>query len=59
LSQYGQARLMAEGASTGRPRGALDMIIAATALAGGRAIVTGNERDLAGLDPVDPLRAAS
>jgi predicted nucleic acid-binding protein len=53
------ARLMAEGASTGRPRSALDMIIAATALAGGCAIVTDNERDFAGLDPVNPLRAAS
>ena len=50
------ARLMAEGAQTGRSRSALDMIIAAVAEAGGCVVVTGNERDFAGLPVLNPLR---
>ncbi len=50
------ARLMAEGRATGRPRDALDMIIAAVAEANGCVVVTANERDFAGLDIVNPLR---
>lgn len=38
------ARLMAEGRTTGRPRSALDMIVAATAAAHGMIVVTANER---------------
>ena len=51
------AVLMAEGRAEGRPRSDLDMIIAATALSEGCVVVTDNERDFAGLDIVNPLRA--
>lgn len=50
------ARLMADGHRTGRPRSALDMIIAASAEAIGAVIVTDNERDFDGLDYINPLR---
>lgn len=50
------ARLMAEGTSIGRPRSALDMIVAAVAEANGCLVVTDNERDFAGLTIVNPLR---
>ena len=50
------ARLMADGTRAGRPRSALDMIIAATAEANGCVIVTDNERDFAGLDVLNPMR---
>jgi hypothetical protein len=50
------ARLMAEGTATGRPRSALDMIVAATALANDCTIVTDNERDFAGLPCFNPRR---
>jgi toxin FitB len=39
------ARLMAEGTANGRPRSALDMIIAATAGANACILVTDNEKD--------------
>jgi toxin FitB len=52
------ARLMAEGTSTGRPRSALDMIVAAVAEANDCIVVTDNERDFAGLEIVNPLRTA-
>lgn len=42
------ARLMADGTARGRPRSALDMIIAATAEANGCVVVTDNERDFSG-----------
>lgn len=42
------ARLMAEGRALGRPRSALDTIIAATAEANGCVVVTGNEKDFGG-----------
>jgi predicted nucleic acid-binding protein len=50
------ARLMAEGTKKGRPRSALDMIIAAVAEANGCVVVTDNEKDFAGLKFVNPLR---
>ena len=52
-------RLMAEGARTGRPRSALDMIVAATAAANDCVVVTLNERDFRGIvDFVNPLSAS-
>jgi predicted nucleic acid-binding protein len=50
------ARLMADGTAKGRPRSALDMIIAAVAEANGCVVVTDNERDFTGLKFVNPLR---
>jgi len=50
------ARLMAEGTAKGRPRSALDMIIAAIAEANECVVVTDNEKDFAGLKIVNPLR---
>jgi predicted nucleic acid-binding protein len=50
------ARLMADGAAKGRPRSALDMIIAAVAEANGCLVVTDNEKDFTGLKFVNPLR---
>jgi predicted nucleic acid-binding protein len=52
------ARLMAEGKSQGRPRSALDTIIAAVAEAHGCTVVTGNEKDFAGVKIFNPLRAS-
>jgi predicted nucleic acid-binding protein len=48
------ARLMADGKRLGRPRSALDMIIAATAEVNGCVVVTSNERDFAGLKYLNP-----
>jgi len=53
------ARLMAEGTAAGRPRSALDMIIAAVAEANDCIVVTDNERDFAGVKIVNPLRVSS
>jgi predicted nucleic acid-binding protein len=53
------ARLTAAGTATGRPRSALDMIIAAVAEANDCIVVTDNESDFAGLEIVNPLRAAT
>lgn len=50
------AGLMAEGRASGRPRSALDMVLAATAQANDCLMVTDNERDFAGLPIVNPLR---
>jgi predicted nucleic acid-binding protein len=50
-------RLMAEGKSQGRPRRALDTIIAAVAEANGCTLVTDNEKDFAGVEIINPLRA--
>lgn len=52
------ARLMAEGTATGRPRSALDMIIAAVAEANDCVVATDNERDFVGVKIVNPLRGA-
>jgi predicted nucleic acid-binding protein len=51
------ARLMADGTAKGRPRNPLDVIVAAVAEANNCLVVTENERDLAGLKIVNPLRA--
>ena len=50
------ARLMAEGTAKGRPRSALDTIIAATAAANDCVVVTGNEKDFAGVEVFNPVR---
>jgi toxin FitB len=50
------ARLMAEGKARGRPRSALDTIIAAVADANECVVVTDNERDFEGVDFLNPLR---
>jgi predicted nucleic acid-binding protein len=52
------ARLMAEGKATGRPRSALDMIIAGVAEANDCVVATDNEKDFVGIPIVNPLRAA-
>lgn len=49
-------RLMAEGSDMGRPRNALDMIIAAVAEANRCLTVTDNECDFAGLPMINPMR---
>lgn len=51
------ARLMADGSAEGRPRSALDMIIAATAVANDCTVVTDNERDFAVVSTINPMRA--
>jgi predicted nucleic acid-binding protein len=53
------ARLMAGGTVKGRPRSALDMIIAAVAEANDCVVVTDNESDFAGLKIVNPMRIAT
>jgi predicted nucleic acid-binding protein len=52
------ARLMADGTAKGRPRSALDMIIAAIAEANDCVVVTDNEKDFVGLRLVNPLRGS-
>jgi predicted nucleic acid-binding protein len=49
------AQLMAEGKAKGRPRSALDTIIAATAMASDCVVVTDNEKDFANVEIVNPL----
>lgn len=51
------ARLMAEGTANGRPRSALDMMVAAIAEANGCVVVTDNEKHFNGLKFINPLRA--
>ena len=50
---------MAEGTANGRPRSALDMIVAATAEVNACVLVTDNERDFAGVKILNPLRPAT
>lgn len=50
------ARLMAEGRAQGRPRSALDMIIAAVAKANGCVVVTDSEEDFGGIETINPVR---
>lgn len=50
-------RLMAEGARAGRPRSALDMILAAVAEANDCVLVTDNEKHFAGLKFINPMRS--
>ncbi len=52
-------QLMAEGTATGRPRSALDMIIAAVAEANDCIVVTDNEKDFAGIEIINPMRIAT
>ena len=47
---------MAEGKAQGRPRSALDMILAAVAEANDCVVVADNERDFSGLPIFNPLR---
>ena len=51
------ARLMAEGKAAGRPRSALDMILAAVAEANDCVVATDNEKDFGGLEFLNPLRS--
>lgn len=53
------ARLMADGKTKGRPRSALDMMIAAVAEANGCIVVTDNQRDFEGIEIFNPLRSSS
>jgi toxin FitB len=50
------ARLMADGKAAGRPRSALDMIIASIAATNDCVVVTDNEEDFADIAFVNPLR---
>ena len=50
------ARLMADAKAKGKPRSALDTIIAAVAEANGCVVVTDNEKDFADIETIDPLR---
>jgi predicted nucleic acid-binding protein len=49
-------RLMSEGTAAGRPRSALDMVVAAIAEANECVLVTDNEKHFSGLSVVNPLR---
>jgi predicted nucleic acid-binding protein len=53
------ARLMADEKAKGRPRSALDTIIAAVAETNDCVIVTDNEKDFEGIEIVNPLRPAT
>lgn len=53
------ARLMADGKAMGRPRSALDTIIAAVAEAHGCTVVTDNEKDFAGIQIINPMRGST
>ena len=50
-------QLMAEGTARGRPRSALDMLLAATAQVHNCTIVTDNERHFTGLKMLNPMRS--
>ena len=50
------ARLMADGKAQGRPRSALDTIVAAVAEANDCVVVTDNEKDFAGVEAFNPMR---
>ncbi|MDU0364276.1 PIN domain-containing protein [Rhizobium sp. 25PS6] len=49
--------LMAQGKAAGRPRSALDTIVAAVAQSNGCIVVTDNERDFHGIEIINPIRA--
>lgn len=51
------ARLMAEGRAAGRPRSALDMIVAAISEANSCQVVTANEKDFIGIPIFNPIRS--
>jgi toxin FitB len=50
------ARLMSDGVRAGRPRSALDMIIAGIAEANDCVLVTDNEKHFTGLNFINPMR---
>lgn len=50
------ARLMVDGRQNGRPRSALDAIIAAIAEANDCVVVTDNEKDFEGVEVFNPMR---
>ena len=50
------AKLMADGKARGRPRSAIDTIIAAIAEANDCVVVTENERDFEGVRVINPLK---
>jgi predicted nucleic acid-binding protein len=50
------ARLMADGKAQGRPRSALDTIIAALAEVNRCVVVTDNEKDFGGIEIINPIR---
>jgi len=52
------ARLMAEGTSVGKPRGAFDMVVAAIAEANDCVVVTDDEKHFPGVRLLNPLRSA-
>ncbi|WP_407179142.1 PIN domain-containing protein [Bradyrhizobium sp. STM 3562] len=52
------AELMAKGRAAGRPRSGLDMIIAAVASANECVVVTDNQRDLVGVQIINPIRGS-
>ena len=52
-------RLMADGKLKGRPRSALDTIIAAVAQANDCIVVTDNEKDFGGIEALNPMRASN
>jgi len=51
------ARLMSDGSASGRPRSALDTLIAAVAEANDCTVVTDNQKDFPGIAVFNPLRA--
>jgi predicted nucleic acid-binding protein len=50
------AGLMSDGRRQGRPRSALDTIIAAVAEANDCVVVTDNEKDFVGVNSINPVR---
>ena len=53
------ARLSADGTAKGRPRSALDTIIAAISKANDCIVVTDNKRDFIGVEVFNPLGSAA
>ena len=53
------AKLMADGKANGRPRSALDTIIAAVAEANDCVVVTDNERDFDGVVSINPINGVT
>jgi predicted nucleic acid-binding protein len=51
-------QLMADGKLKGRPRSAVDTIIAAIAQANGCTVVSDNEKDFSGVEMLNPMRVA-
>ena len=51
------ARLMTEGTAAGRPRSALDMVVAAIGEANDCVVVTDNEKHFSGINILNPLRS--